>query len=520
MRDSSHDGTPSLPHQPGSLRELLWVAVPLVLSSGSLSLMHVVDRVFLTWSGEDALAASLPAGLLHWTVMSVFIGTATYVNTFVAQYDGAGRKDRVVASVWQGIYLALCGGVCVTALFVPLAGPIFTLAGHKPAVEALEIEYFSTLCFGATPMIMAAAMSAFFSGRGRTRVLMYVNFMIAVLNMGLDFGMIFGHGPFPEMGIRGAALATVISQSTGVLLYALLILRERNRDGYAFFVHRRFHRELFGRLLRYGFPTGMQYLSDVLGFLVFIFLVGRIGNVEQAATNLAFNLNTMAFVPMIGFGTAVMTLVGRRIGEGRPQLAVRTTWQAFGLCSAYMLTFVAIYLFLPDVILYPYSLDAKPSEFAEIRPLVVRLLRFVAIYSFFDGMLIVFSSAVRGAGDTRFSMIFTLFAGWSLMVLPTWIVWTYFTPNLFAAWTAVSVYITVAGFGFLIRFQAGRWKTMRVIEPVDAEPSTDDAPVSETVPANPAETVTAFNPATALASDPASSDSNGLMGLPARAKVE
>ena len=484
MTDASTDDSPSLGHKAGSLRELLSVAIPLVLSSGSLSLMHVVDRMFLTWYSEDALAASLPAGLLHWTVMSVFIGTATYVNTFVAQYDGARRKDRVVASVWQGAYLAIISGICLTALFAPLAGPIFALAKHKPAVQALEIEYFSTLCFGATPMILAAALSTFFSGRGRTRVLMYVNFTIAVLNMGLDYGMIFGHGPFPQMGVRGAALATVISQSTGALLYVALILRERNANGYAFFKQWRFDRELFGRLLRYGLPTGVQFLSDVLGFLVFIFLIGQIGKVEQAATNLAFNLNSMAFVPMIGFGTAVLTLVGKRIGEGRPQLAVRTTWLAFGLCSVYMLTFVAIYLFLPDVILAPYAAKANPTDFAALRPVVIQLLRFVAIYSFFDGMLIVFSSAVRGAGDTRFSLIFTLIAGWSLMVIPTWVIWTFFTPNLFAAWTAVSVYITVAGFGFLWRFKAGRWKSMRVIEAADDEPETEiaeqtDAPTTQ-----------------------------------------
>lgn len=469
MQSATSDDSPALPHQPGGLRELLSVAVPLVLSSGSISLMHVVDRVFLTWFSEDALAASLPAGLLHWTVISVFIGTATYVNTFVAQYDGAGKKDRVAASVWQGAYLALFSGVCLTALAVPLAAPIFALAKHKSAVQALEVEYFSTLCFGATPMILAAALSSFFSGRGRTRVLMCVNFTIALLNMGLDYGMIFGHGPFPRLGVRGAALATVISQSTGALLYVALIMRERNAHGYAFFVHRKLDRELFGRLLRYGLPTGMQFLSDILGFLVFIFLIGRIGKVEQAATNLAFTLNSMAFIPMIGFGTAVMTLVGKRIGEGRPQLAVRTTWLAFGLCSAYMLTFVAIYLFLPDVILYPYAAKAKAAEFAAMRPVVVELLRFVAIYSFFDGMFIVFSSAVRGAGDTRFSLLFTLFTGWTLMVLPTWIVWTFYTPNLYAGWGAVSAYITVAGVGFLIRFVAGRWKSMRVIE-AEAEP--------------------------------------------------
>jgi MATE family, multidrug efflux pump len=484
------------PHQPGSLRELVAIALPLVLSSGSLTLMHVIDRIFLMWSSTEAMAAAMPSGLLHWTVMSVFIGTATYVNTFVAQYDGAGKKDRVVAAVWQGVYLAVVSGACVTAVFVPLCPLIFAAAGHTPNVQALEIDYFSILCFGAVPMITAAVLSTFFSGRGRTQVLMWVNTGIAAVNIVFDYLMIFGVGPFPEMGIRGAAIATVISQIAGVLMYVAVIVRDRNRDGYAAFRHRRFDRELFGRLLRYGLPTGFQFFSDIAGFLVFIFLIGQIGVAEQAATNLVFNLNALAFIPMMGFGTAVMTLVGKRIGERRPELAVRTTWLAFGLCSVYMLVFCAIYIFLPDVILYPYAVKTTPAEFAPIRELAHTLLMFVALYSFFDGMVIVFGSAVRGAGDTRFSLVFTLIAGWSLMVAPTWIVWHVYEADLLAAWWAVSVYILVAGFGFLIRFQMGQWKSMRVIEADEPEcpaevivsPIAIDAAPAEI--ANPPETVT------------------------------
>jgi len=483
------------PHPPGSLRELLAIALPLVLSSGSLSLMHVIDRIYMTWYSTEALAASMPAGVLHWTVMSLFIGTATYVNTFVAQYEGSGRKDRVVAAVWQGVYLSVVSGVVVTAVFVPLSPYIFAAAGHAPEVQALEVAYFSILCFGAVPMIAAAAMSTFFSGRGRTLVLMWVNFAIAAINIVLDYVMIFGVGPFPEMGIRGAAIATVIAQSCGVLMYAALIVRERDRDGYAVFRQRGYDRELFGRLLRYGLPTGFQFFSDIAGFMVFVFLIGRIGTAEQAATNLAFNLNSMAFIPMLGFGTAVMTLVGKRIGEQRPELAVRTTWLAFGLCSAYMLVFCAIYIFLPDLILYPYAVKQTPEEFAPIRELVHVLLVFVAVYSFFDGMMIIFGSAVRGAGDTRFSLVFTLIAGWSLMVAPTWIVWKFFEPDLLAAWTAVTAYLVVGGFGFLVRFQMGQWKSMRVIED-DSQPLPEvvippfaiDAPVESV--ASPPESVT------------------------------
>ena len=111
---------PALPHEPaatdgvvpaddpehaGSLRELLRIAVPLMISSGSVSVMHLANRMFLTWYSLDAVAAVLPAGILHWTIISLIFGTVQYANTFVAQYEGAGRRDRVAAAVWQGYHL-------------------------------------------------------------------------------------------------------------------------------------------------------------------------------------------------------------------------------------------------------------------------------------------------------------------------------------------------------------------------------------------------------------------------------
>lgn len=454
----------------GSFRELWRVAVPLVLSSGSLSLMHVVDRVFLTWHSTEALAASLPAGMMHWTVISVLVGTVSYVNTFVAQYDGAGRPDRVVASVWQGVFLAAAGGIALLAV-APFSAPVFGLFGHEPEVQRLEAEYFSILCAGATPMAVSMALSCFYSGRGLTGTVMKVNFFAVGVNGLLDYCLIFGLGPLPEMGIRGAATATVLANLVSVATYAALIVRSRRQNGYEALKHRRFDRELFGRLVRYGFPTGLQYLAEIAGFTLFIFMVGMLGTRELAATNLAFTLNSLAYIPMFGFGTAVMILVGRRIGEGRPELAVRTTHLAFGLASAYMLAFAAVYVFLPELIIAPYAMNSSPEEFEPIRGLVVNLLRFVALYTFFDGMATVFGSAVRGAGDTRFSLIFTFLTAWLLMVLPTYLAWKLYGGSLTVSWAACTAYIVVVGVGFWVRFRHGAWKSMRVIEPaVPMEP--------------------------------------------------
>ena len=157
---------------------------------------------------------------------------------------------------------------------------------------------------------------------------MYVDFLLAATNICLDPMLIFGLGPFPRLGIVGAALSTDIAYTVAVGAYVVLSLRSADCIAYGFWKHVRVDKELVGRLLRYGLPTGLQMAVELSAFSVFLFLVGRLGTAELAATNLAFNINMLSFIPMMGVGMAVMTLVGKRIGEGRPALAVRTTWLA------------------------------------------------------------------------------------------------------------------------------------------------------------------------------------------------
>jgi MATE family multidrug resistance protein len=472
--ESRHSSKPAA----GSTRELLAVAIPLMLSAGSLSIMNVIDRFLLTWHSSEALAAALPAGVMHWTLMSIALGTAMYVNTFVAQYDGAGRPDQVVTSVWQGIYFSLIAGVLLLVL-IPMGTVIFEWTGHEPSVKKLEIEYFTVLSYGSLAFVLTGVLSSFYSGRRRTIIVLWVNLLSVLVNVSLDYALIFGWSIFPEMGIRGAALATVISRVVAVGCYVAVMLWGSERSVYDFLPNREFDRKLFGRLVKFGVPSGFHFFVDIAGFSVFVLLVGAIGKEELAATSLAFNLNTLAFVPLLGMGTAVMTLVGNRVGEGRPELAVQTTRKAFLISASWMIGFALIYLFVPDLILAPYANQQDPAQFAAIRDHVVVLLRFVAAYCFFDAMAIVFSNAVRGAGDTKFPMLLSFLSCWFIMVLPTWICTRYYGGSLLFSWTACTAYITVIGFGMMLRFRTGKWKSMRVIEDTTHDETTAaiDTPV-------------------------------------------
>ncbi|MFT5368600.1 MAG: MATE family multidrug resistance protein [Candidatus Latescibacterota bacterium] len=447
----------------GGYKEVLKIAGPLILSMGSWSLMHFIDRIFLTWYSAEALAAAMPAGLLSFAFGSFFIGTAGYVNTFVAQYYGAKRFSEVGASVWQGLYFSLVGGGLML-LLLPCAKWIFDAAGHPEEIRAMEVVYFRILTGGIGATFVMSAVSTFFSGRGDTWTVLWVNLMVVVLNIILDYAWIFGYWGFPRAGIAGAGYATVISQTLGCILFFLLMLRKPFREKYNTLLGWRFNGRLCKRLWKYGAPNGFQFMVEIMGFAIFVLLVGRLGTVDLAATNLAFNINTLAFVPMLGGGVAVSTLVGQYLGDDRPEPAERSTYSALHLSLIYMLIMGMSFWFLPEFFMKPFESGADATAFAPIRDSAIVLLRFVAIYCVLDAAYIVFSAAIKGAGDTQFVMRVTGVASLFVLIIPTFLVVETFELGLYPAWIAVTLYIALMSVIFLFRFKGGKWKTMRVIE--------------------------------------------------------
>jgi len=460
-------------------QQVLTVAFPLILSTGAWAVQHFVDRMFLTWYSSDAIAAALPAGILNFAVMSLFIGTAGYVNTFVAQYYGAGQYHRIGPSLWQGIYLSLMGGAFLLCM-IPLAEPIFRLVAHEPAVREQEIVYFQILCLGGGPVIAASAMAGFFSGRGKPWPVMWVNTAATAVNLVLDYALIFGKWGLPEWGIKGAAVATVISGFFSFLAYLALFARGSHNRAFHTLKGWRPEWGLLARLCRFGFPSGIQFFIDMAGFTALILLVGRLGTIELAATNIAFNINTLAFMPMIGFGIAVSVLVGQYLGADRPDLAEKSVYSGFHMTFVYMTGISAAYVFLPDLFLRPFAARANPVDFNEIYGLTVVLLRFVAVYSVFDTMNIIFASAVKGAGDTRFVMFIAVVISAFVLVIPTYVVIVVLKGSLMMVWCIAAAYVIALGFAFYFRFLAGKWKTMRVIEkPLAAiPPGRGECPVA------------------------------------------
>jgi MATE family multidrug resistance protein len=381
----------------------------------------------------------------------------------VAQYYGAERYDRIGPALWQGVYVSLFGGLVILCA-IPFAEPVFRLVGHSPLVQQNEVAYFQIQCLGGGVYAASYALSGFYSGRGKTWPVLWVNAATTFVNLVLDYALIFGRWGFPELGIKGAGIATVVAGVFSLLMFFGLLCSRSNNDTFHTIKGWRLERDLFVRLLRYGFPSGVQFFLEMAGFTAFVLLVGRLGIASLAATNIAFNINTLAFMPMIGCGIAVSVLVGQYLGSDKPDRAQSSVYSGFHLTLAYMLSIAAAYVLVPDFFVAPFSLRADPGGFSEIYGYSTILLRFVAVYSVFDTMNIVFCSAIKGAGDTRYVMLVTVVLSVFVFVMPVYLAVVVFEFGLMVAWVFATAYIISLGFIFYLRFLGGKWRAMRVIE--------------------------------------------------------
>lgn len=450
-------------NRPPSYKTLFAVSLPLVLSMAATTVMEFTDRVFLANYAIDAIAAAIPAGIAAFLVLTFFTGVTTYLNVFVAQYTGAGSHRQIGLCIWQGIYFSALAAVLLVGLSFT-APWIFALGGHPPEVQILECRYFRILCLGGGLNVLGTCLASFFTGRGKTRPVLLINLIGMTVNIPLDYALINGIGIFPELGISGAGIATVCAWALIALLYAGLVFDRYSERRYGMLTQRNFDVRLFLRIIRKGGPAALQFTMDVLAFTFFIFLVGRLGKIELAVSNIVFSIQSIAFMPAFGFSMGLSTLVGQSLGRDDVPGAVQYTHQTLRILLSYTLLLGLLFFTAPQWILGIFILEtggnaAHPQLLAQ----GVVVLRIMALFIAFDAMYFTFIGVLKGAGDTRFIMWSIGLATPVVMVLPLTIIVEFTPGGLVACWINLTLYVLTLFAVSLWRYRQGRWKTIRVI---------------------------------------------------------
>lgn len=439
------------------MRRILSLAVPSIGANVARMLMGFIDFTMVSWLGTDAQAAISPATIMVFAVLCIGNGIAAAVTTFAAQSLGRGERHEAGAFGWQTFYLAVAFGVVMwpTTWLVP---DFFRWVGHAPGVMAAEVDYTRIALWCVAPSIIVSGLDGFFTGVQRPAISLVGVVVALVTNAVLNYGLIFGRWGMPEMGVAGAALATLIGWWVRAAI--LMVAFWSKEYGRAFGTRRRVGpslRRLRG-LLYVGGPSALQWLLDIAAWAVFMtFMMARYGTPAMAATNIAIQYMHLAFMPAVGIGMALTSLVGHAIGEGRPDRAARRTRAAVIMTSAYMGSIGLMFALAPAALMRVFSGDPDVIAAGCI------VLLWAAAFQAFDGLSIVYSGALRGAGDTRWPALAFIGYAWGVFLGGGWLV-ARLAPGLGlnGPWMMCTLYIMLLGLTMWWRFARGAWRRIRL----------------------------------------------------------
>jgi MATE family multidrug resistance protein len=439
----------------GGLREVASLAWPVIVSQMSSTLMGVVDMAMVGQLGATELAAVGFAHIWTWTLFSVFIGTASGVQTFVAQHHGAGEEARCGRWLWHALG-ALLPLATLVAAAVGAAGPFLLAAlAPSPGLQAQALAFLPGRMVALVGVVVAFSWASFFRGIGDTRTPMLSSVLANLVNVVLAYGLIFGELGLPQLGVAGSGVAMAAGEWTAALFLGSAALRRSVRTRYG--TAPRAPRALeLRRVLRTGLPIGGQWLLDMSAFALFTTLVARMGDASMAASQAFISLLSLSFMQASGISVAAATLVGRYVGAGDPAAAERSFRTALGLAGALGLVVGTLFLTIPDVLLGLFSHDA------EVVTLGGPLLLLGAGFQLLDAFGITASGALRGAGDTRWPFVAQASLAWFVFLPAAWLLGVACEGGLTGAWAGGLVYVTGLALAFVGRFRAGSWRQIRI----------------------------------------------------------
>ncbi len=441
------------------------MGAPIIAAMSSSTIMQFVDFYMVAQWGRDETAAIYPAGIAVFTATSFLMGLARCTNTFVAQSFGRGQHRDCGAYAWQGLYIAALA-VLVALVFRPLAPALFRLMGHEPGLQVLEVTYFRIVILTIGLVTANVTIASFFQAISSPVVPMVVTFIANAVNVGLNYVLIFGKLGLPALGLRGAALATVLSSvlQTGILLAVFL-----NRSPAAQFGTRAGWRWSWFRtrqLLRIGLPAGLSFFLDIACWAVFIgFVVGRFGVEQLASSNVASQITHLSFLPALGMGAATTALVGQYIGRGDLPGARLRASVALKITAGYMCAMGVLFFTFRRQLIGLF----RPEE--AIITLGSQILILAAFFQVFDGVGIIMRGALQGAGDTKWPAVVTVCYAWLFFLPSSYLLAYVLGYRALGAWFAATLYVVLYGLTMRWRFAGGRWERIDIFsrsdEPTD-----------------------------------------------------
>ena len=471
-------------------------AWPTVVSMTSYTVMGFVDALMVARLGPTEFAAQGNGGIWSFLPISLVFGVLTVVNTFVAQNVGAGRGTETARYGWAGLWLGVFAWLFLLLPWAFLLPLLFRLSGHHPELVDMEVEYAWILLLGGVVLLGGKGMSHWFFGYQRPRVITVAALAANGVNIVANYVLVFGEEGLPAwglpgipgmpaLGLPGAAIGTVIGTMVELLIPLAVFLGPRLAAETG---SRQVWRPDFRAirdLLRIGWPAAVQFGNEMACWTIFTtVLIGSFGTDHMSAGWAVIRYMHLSFMPAVGFSVATTSLVGKWIGAGRPDIAISRVRIALTLAVGYMTVCAIVFLTARASLVSVFIDDTVDAETAaRIIAIGSGMLIWAALFQTMDAVGIVYTGALRGAGDTVWPGITTAVLSWTLLVGLGWFLVVRF-PELSSQgpWIAATSYIVLFGGVMAFRFERGGWRKIDLLGDVGQE-AARHAPLGPAPPA-------------------------------------
>ena len=379
------------------------------------TLVQLADNIMVGQLGTAELAAVSLGNSFVFIAMSLGIGFSTAITPLVAEADGAGSIADGKSALKHGLVLCTIIGVSLFGVIL-LAKPLMYFMKQPIEVVELALPYLDLVAFSLIPLVIFQAFKQFSEGLSQTRYPMYATIIANVINIILNYLLIFGNFGFPKMGIVGAAIGTLVSRILMVVyIWFLLKSKKKFQDYVTRFNFRKLEKKVIRKIINLGFPSALQMFFEVAIFTAAIWLSGVLGKNAQAANQIALNLSSMTFMFGMGLGVTAMIRVGNQKGLQNFAALRRIAKSIFLLTFLVEIVFAALFLWgrnwFPTLYL---DLDSalNLSDNTEVVFLAGQLLFVAAFFQISDGIQVVVLGALRGLQDVKIPTIITFIAYW------------------------------------------------------------------------------------------------------------
>jgi putative MATE family efflux protein len=434
-------------------RTILNLALPIMGGMASQNVLNLVDTAMVGMLGPAPLAAVGMGSFANFMAAALIMGLSAGVQAMAARRLGEGRGDEAAVPLNGGLLLAVLIGVPWSVLLVVQTPNFFPLLVDDPEVVRHGVPYLQARLAAIAALGMNFAFRGYWNGVSLSRIYMRTLIVMHALNLLLNWLLIFGHLGLPEMGAAGAGVGSAIATAAGALMYVFQGLKIARPSGFFAGLP---DRQTMLTMLRLSVPAGIQQFFFAAGMTAFFWILGRIGTLELAASNVLVQLLLVAILPGLGFGMASASLVGQALGHGDRQDAYRWGWDVVTIAVALVGAISSVGLIFPDVLLGLFLHDDSTLSLARLP------LRILAASMVFDTVGMVLMNSLLGAGAARQTMIVTVSMQWLLFLPAAWLIGPVLGGGMTAVWIAHVSYRVAQSGVFVAMWRRRGWADIAV----------------------------------------------------------